>query len=174
MLVNCGVGEDSWESLGQQGDSTSPSWKKSVLNIHWKHWRWRWNSNCLATWWEELTHLKRPWFWEILKAGEGENRGWDGWMASLTQWTWVWASSGNWWWTGKPGVLQSMRLQRVRHDWVTELNTLHEFSRPEYWSGSPFPSPGDLPNSGIEPGSPALQADFFTNSANREAEGQRR
>ena len=59
---------------------------------------------------------------ERLRAGgEGEDRGWDGWMASLTQWTWVWASSGSWWWTGKPGMLQSMRLQTVRHDWVTEL-----------------------------------------------------
>ena len=48
--------------------------------------------------------------------------GWDGWMVSLTQWTWVWVSSKRWWWTGKPGVLQSMGSQRVRHDWVTELN----------------------------------------------------
>ena len=48
--------------------------------------------------------------------------GWDGWMASLTRWTWVWISSGSWWWTGKPGVLQSMRSQRVGHDWVTEMN----------------------------------------------------
>ena len=58
-----------------------------------------------------------------LKAGgEGVDRGWDGRMALLTQWTWVWASSGSWWWAGKPGVLQSMGLQRVRHNWVTELN----------------------------------------------------
>ena len=51
-----------------------------------------------------------------------DNRGWDGWMASLTQWTWVWVNSGSWWWTGRPGMLQSMGSQRVRHDWVTELN----------------------------------------------------
>ena len=64
-----------------------------------------------------------PWCWERLKAGgEGDDRGWDGWMASLTWWTWVWAISGSWWSTGKPGVLQSMRLRRVRHNWVTELN----------------------------------------------------
>ena len=64
---------------------------------------------------------KKPWFWERLKAGgEGDDRGWDGWMVSLTQWTWVWASSGNWWRTGKPGVLQSMGSQRVGHDWATE------------------------------------------------------
>ena len=96
---------------------------KSVLNFHWKDWCWSWISNTLATWCEELTHWKSPWCWEILKArGEGNNRGWDGWMASRTRWTWVWASSGSWWWTEKPGVLQSMWSQRVRHDWATELN----------------------------------------------------
>ena len=60
---------------------------------------------------------------KILKAGgEGDNRGWDGWMASPTQWTWVWVSSRSWWWTGRPGVLQSVESQRARHDWATELN----------------------------------------------------
>ena len=78
--------------------------------------------NTLATWCEELSHSKRPWCWERLKAGgEGEDKGWGGWMASPTQWTWVWVNSGSWWWTGKPGVLQFMGLQRVRHDWATEL-----------------------------------------------------
>ena len=63
-----------------------------------------WNSNTLATWCEQLTHLKRPWCWERLRAGgEGDDRGWDGWMASLTQWTWVWVNSGSWWGTGRPG-----------------------------------------------------------------------
>ena len=77
----------------------------------------------LATWCKELTHWKTPWCWEGLKArGEGDNRGWDGWMASMTQWTWVWVNSGSWWWTGRPGVLQSMGFRRVRHNWVTELN----------------------------------------------------
>ena len=71
---------------------------------------------------EELTHLKRPWCWERLKVGEGDDQKWDGWMASLIQWTWIWVSSRSWWWTGKPGMQQSMGLQRVRHDWVTELN----------------------------------------------------
>ena len=67
--------------------------------------------------------LKRPWCWERLRAGgEGDNRGWDGWMASLTQWTWVWVNSGSWWCIGRPGVLQSMGSQRVGHDWSTELN----------------------------------------------------
>ena len=64
--------------------------KKSVLNSHWKDRCWSWKSNTLATWCEVLAHLKRPWCWERLKAGEGDDRGWDGWMASLTQWTWVW------------------------------------------------------------------------------------
>ena len=84
---------------------------------------WSWNSNTLATWCKELTHWKRPGCWERWKAGgEGDNRGWDGWMASLTQWTWVWVNSRSWWWTGRPDVLQSMRLQRVGHNWATELN----------------------------------------------------
>ena len=70
-----------------------------------------------------LTHWKRPWCWERLKTGgEGEDRGWDSWMASPTQWTWVWVNSGSWWWTGRPGVLRLMGLQRVRHDWAIELN----------------------------------------------------
>ena len=120
MLLNCDVGE---ESLGLQGNPTSPSRRRSVLSVHWKDWYWSWNSNTWATWCEELTHLKRPWCWERLKAGsKGDNRGWDGWMASPTQWTWVWVNSGSWWWTGRPGVLWSMGLQRVGHDWATKLN----------------------------------------------------
>ena len=71
------------------------------------------------------THWKRLWCWEGLGAGgEGDDRGWDGWMASLTQWTWVWVNSGSWWWTGRPGVLWFMGLQRVGHNWATELNYL--------------------------------------------------
>ena len=79
-------------------------------------------SNTLVTWWEELTHWKRPWCWERLEAGGEWNRGWDGWMASLTWWTRVWASSGSWWSSGKPGVLQSTVLQRIGHNWATQLN----------------------------------------------------
>ena len=79
---------------------------RSVLGVHWKEWCWSWNSNTLATWCEALTHC-----------------GWDGWMASPIWWTWVWVSSGSWWWTGKPGMLRSMGSQRVRHDWATELNS---------------------------------------------------
>ena len=121
MLLNCGVGKDSWESLGLQGDPTSPSWRRSILGVHWKDWCWSWNSSTLAIWCEELTHLKRLWCWERLRAEgrQGDDRGWDGWMASPTQWTWVWVSSKSWWWTGKPGVLQSMRLQsRTRLSWT--------------------------------------------------------
>ena len=71
-------------------------------------------------WCKELTYEKRLWLWERLKAGgEGNDRGWDGWMAALSQWTWIWASFQRWWRIGKPGVLQSMWLQRVGHNWVT-------------------------------------------------------
>ena len=98
------------------------SWfRKSNLKIHWKDWCWSWNSNNLATWCKESTHWKRRWCWERLKAGgEGNNRGWDGWMALPIQWTWVWANSRRWWWTGKPGMLQSMGSQRGGHYWATE------------------------------------------------------
>ena len=115
--------EKTQESLGLQGDQTIQSQRKSTLNIYWKDWYWSWSSNTLATWYKELTHWKRPWCWERLKAvGEGDDRGWDGWMASPTQWTWVWAKSRSWWRTGKPGVLQSIESQRVRCYWATALN----------------------------------------------------
>ena len=78
--------------------------------------RWGGEARC-----EELILLKKPWCWGRLKVGgERDNRGWDGWTASPTQWTWVWVNSRSWWWTGRPGVLQSMGSQRIRHDW-TEL-----------------------------------------------------
>ena len=73
------------------------------------------------------------WISYILGAvGDGDDRGWDGWMASLTRWTWVWANSGSWWWTGRPGVLRFMGLQRVGHDWATELNWF-----PPFWASLP-------------------------------------
>ena len=119
MLLNCGVGEDSWESLRLQGDPTSPSYRRSVLGVHWKDWCWSWNSNTLATWCEELTHLKSSRCWERLRAGgEGDDRGWDGLMA------WVCVNSRSWWWTGRPGILRFMELQIVGHDRETELNLL--------------------------------------------------
>ena len=74
---------------------TSQFYRKSTLNSHRKNWCWSWNSNALATWYKVLTHCKRPWCWERLKAkGKGEGRGWDGWIASPTQWMWTWANSG--------------------------------------------------------------------------------
>ena len=86
-----------------------------------KDWCWSWSSSILATWCEELTHWKIPWCWERLRAGgEGDDRGWDGWMASPIQRTWVWASSRRRRWTGRPGVLQCMGSQSVGHDWRTE------------------------------------------------------
>ena len=86
-----------------------------------KDWCWSWSSSILATWCEELTHRKIPWCRERLRAGgEGDDRGWDGWMASPIQRTWVWASSGRRRWTGRPGVLQCMGSQSVGHDWRTE------------------------------------------------------
>ena len=82
-----------------------------------------WHTPFLSWFGTSLTHLKRPWCWERLRAGgEGDNRGWDGWMASRTQWTWVWVNSGSWWWTGRPDVLRFMGSQIVRHNWATELN----------------------------------------------------
>ena len=102
------------------------------------------NSSTLATWCEELSHWKRPWCWERPKAGEGDDRGWDGWMASPTWWTRIWASSGSWCWSGKPGVLQSMGLQRAGHDWVTLLITDHKetMKAADFWhitDNLPFP-----------------------------------
>ena len=121
MLLNCG-----WRRLLRvpwSARSTCQSLRKSILNIYWKDWWWSWSSNTLVTWCKEPTHWKRRWPWETLKAGgEVDDRGQDGWMASLTQWTWVWVGFRRCWRTGKPGVLQSMRSQRVGHDWVTELN----------------------------------------------------
>ena len=133
LLLNCGVGEDSWESLGLQGDPTSPFWRRSALGVHWKDWCWSWNSNTLATWYEELTHLIRPWCWERLRArGEGDDRGWDGWMASSAQWTWVWVNSGSWWWTGRPGCCGSWGCKESDTTEPTELNWTC-FLNPSAW-----------------------------------------
>ena len=96
--------------------------KEISAGVHWKDWCWSWNSNTLATACEELTHWKRPWCWEELGAGgEGDNSGWDGWMTSVTQWTWFWVNSGSWWWTRRPGAVRFMGSQRVGHDRATDL-----------------------------------------------------
>ena len=91
-----------------------------TVNINWKDWGWSWSSDSLATWCKVPIHWKRPWCWVRLRAGGAVgDRGWDGWTASLTQWTRVWANSGREWRTGKPGMLQSMS-QRVRQDWAID------------------------------------------------------
>ena len=119
MLLNCGVQKEI-QPVYSKGDQ---SWVFFVLPKNTQDGCWSWNSSTLATSCEELTHWKRLWCWEGLGAGgEGDNRGWDGWMASLTRWTWVWVNSRSWWWTGRPGVLWFMGSPRVRHDWATELN----------------------------------------------------
>ena len=147
----------------------------------WKDWCWSWNSNTLATSREELTHWKRFWCWEGLgTGGEGDDRGWDGWMASPNRWTWVWVSSGSWWQTGKPGnpwghkesdtterlslttlIGPHLEVKLLSHVWLSDsmdCNPPGSSVRQEDWSRLPFPSPGDLPDQGIEPGSPILQA----------------
>ena len=123
IILNCDVGEDSWESIGLARRYNQSILKEISLEYSLEGLMLKLKLQYFSTWCKELTHLKSPWCWERLKVGgEGDDRGWDGWMASRTQWTWVWVSSGSWWWTGKPGLLQSMGLQRFRHDWATELN----------------------------------------------------
>ena len=138
MLLNCGVGEDlrvPWTARR----SNQSILKRSVLGVPWKDWCWCWNSNTLATWCEELTHLKRPWCWERLKAGgKGDDRGWDDWMASPARLTWVWVDSGSWWWTGRPGVLWFMGSQRVRHDWRLNRTELNPWTQDVFLSVSSF------------------------------------
>ena len=116
-----------WRRLLRVPWTASRSNKSILKEINpgcsWENWCWGWNSNTLATWCEELTHWKRSWCWEGLGAGgEGDDRGWDGWMASPTQCTWVWVNSGSWWWTEMSGMLRFMGSQRVGQNWVTELN----------------------------------------------------
>ena len=100
----------------------------SPLGVVWKDWCWSWNSNTLATTCEDLTHWKRPWCWEGLGAGEGDDRGRDGWMASPTGWTWVWVNSGSSQWRRRSGMLRFMGSQNWTQpsDW-TELNVMGFF-----------------------------------------------
>ena len=137
MLSNCGAIEVSWKSLGQQRDQRNQLW----ISIG----RTDAEAEALILWPPNAKNWligKRSWCWERLKAGEGDNRGWDGWLESLTQW--VWASSWRWWRTGKPGVLQSMTLQRLRHDWATEQQPTNTEGAPKgrtesCWLGAEAP-----------------------------------
>ena len=122
MLLNCGVGEDlrvPWTARRSKQsilEEISPEYSLEGLML-------KLELQYFGHLMPRTDSLERPWCWERLKAGgEGDDRGRDGWMASLSWWTWVWVRSGSWWWTGKPGVLQSMGSQRVGHDWATELN----------------------------------------------------
>ena len=135
MLLNCGVGEDSWESLGQQGDPTSPLWRRSALLFLWREWCWSetpvlWPPHAKSWLTGKDSDQKRLW----LGAGEErDGRGWYGWMASLTRWTWVWVNSRSWWWRGRPGVLRFMGSQRIGHDrdW-TELYVIERNCQTNY------------------------------------------
>ena len=127
MIFNCGVGEKILKSPlnCEEIKPVNPKGTQSWIFIG-RTDGWSWSSNTLATWCKELTHLKRPWCWERLKAGgEGDDRGWDGWMVSPTRWTWVWVSSGSWWWRGKPGIRTAVhgfaKSQTQLSDW-TDLN----------------------------------------------------
>ena len=119
MLFNC-----CWRRLLRVPWTARRS-NQSILKeispgVLWKEWCQSWNSSTLATSCEEVTH----WCYKGLGAGgEGDVRGWDGWMASPTRWTWVWVNSASWWWTERPGMLQFMGSQRVGHDWASELNS---------------------------------------------------
>ena len=122
MLLNSGAGEDSrvpWTARRSNQSSLkkiSPGCSLEGLMLKLK-------LQYFGHLMRKANSLERPWCWERLRAGgERGDRGWDGWMASLSQWTWVWVDSGNWWWTGRPGMLRFMGSQRVGHDWATELN----------------------------------------------------
>ena len=121
MLLNCGVGEDSWESLALQGDQSilkeiSPGCSLEGLMLKLK-------LQYFGHLMRRVDSLEKTLMLEGIGAGgEGDDRGWDGWMASPPQWMWVWVNSGSWWWTGRPGMLQFMGSQRVGHHWATEMN----------------------------------------------------
>ena len=121
MLSNCGPGEDSWESLdNKEIKPVNPKGNQPWIFIG----RTDTEAEAPILWPPGVKSWlagKKIWCWERLAAGgEGAGRGWDGWMASPTLWTWVWVSFGSWWWTGRPGVLQSMGSQRGEHDWATQ------------------------------------------------------
>ena len=121
MLSNCGVGEvlrvpwtGRWSNQSILKEiSLKYSLEELMLKLKLQY---------MDIWCKDLTHLKRSRCWERLRAGEVDDRGWDGWMSSPTQWPWVWVDSGSWWWTWRPGALWFMGSQWFEHDWVTNLN----------------------------------------------------
>ena len=119
MFLNCGTGEVSWTARRSNQSilkEISPGCSLEGLMLMLK---FQYFGHLMR----RADSLERPWCWETLRAGgEGDDRGWDGWMASVTRWTWVWVNSESWWWTGRPGMLRIMGSQKVRHDWATELN----------------------------------------------------
>ena len=140
------------------------------MSAHWKDWCWSWNSNTLATWCEELTHLKRPWCWERLKAGERDNRGWDGWMASPTQWTSLsklrktsdeqeGLECCSPWGRKESDSPEQLNWSCFSHIWLfatlwtvtCQAPLSMGLSSQEYWRGLPCSPPGDLLDPGIEP-----------------------
>ena len=122
MLLNCGAGEDSWESPWTARRSHLSILKEISLESSLEVLILKLKLQYFGHMMQKVDSLERPWCWKRLGAGrEGDDGGWDGWMASPTRWMWVWVNSGSWWWTGRPGMLWFMGLQRVGHDWVTEL-----------------------------------------------------
>ena len=127
MLSNYGAGEDSGESIGLKGDQSQSILKEINPEYSLEGLMLKLKLQYFGHLMRRVGSFKRLWCWERLKAGgEVDDRGSDGWMASATRWTWVWVNSGSWWWTGRPGVLQSVGCQRVGHNWVTELNWTDE------------------------------------------------
>ena len=123
MFLNCGVGEDSWDSPWTARRSNQSILKEISPGCSLEGLMLKLKLQYFGHLMRRVDSWKRLWCWEGLGAGgEGDDGGWDGWMASPTRWTWVWVNSGSWWWTGRPGVLQFMGSQRVGEDWVTELN----------------------------------------------------
>ena len=132
MLSKCGAREDSWESFGSKEiNPVNPKGNQPWIFIG------RTDTEAEAPIiWPPVAKswlTGKDWCWERLGAGgEGDDRGWDGWMASLTRWTWIWVNSRSWWWTGRPGVLRFMGSQRVGHDWASVLNWTCVLDRQSY------------------------------------------
>ena len=132
MLLNCGVGEDlrvPWTARRSSQSilkEISPGYSLEGLMLKLK-------LQYFGHLMQRADYLERPCCWERLRA-EGDDRGWDGWMASLTHWTWVWVDSRSWWWTRRAGVLRFMGSQRVGHNWVTEQKKILKiFKKIHYW-----------------------------------------